>query len=144
MLCFGWIDSTVKLIDKDRFAQRFTPRKPTSKLSAMNKERIRRLTRQKKMTAAGVAAVKHLRRGASPATQADDLGRAGAIIAPDVLQALRADKQIWRNFRKFPASYKRIRLGWVEGARNRPEIFRKRLAYFLEMTAKNTRFGMVQ
>ena len=42
------------------------------------------------------------------------------------------------------ASYRRIRIGWVEGARDRPEEFRKRLRYFVAMTAKNKRYGMVR
>ncbi len=29
-LCFGWIDSTVKRIDEEKYAQQFTPRKPDS------------------------------------------------------------------------------------------------------------------
>ena len=36
-LCFGWIDSVQKKIDNDRLAQRFTPRRPGSKTSKMNK-----------------------------------------------------------------------------------------------------------
>ena len=39
-LCFGWIDSTVRSIDENRFAQRFSPRKPNSKYSPANKETI--------------------------------------------------------------------------------------------------------
>src|SRR2546430_15870037 len=34
-LCYGWIDSLLKPIDADRYAQRFSPRRPTSRLSAM-------------------------------------------------------------------------------------------------------------
>ncbi|HEV8660354.1 MAG TPA: hypothetical protein VGS96_17240, partial [Thermoanaerobaculia bacterium] len=44
-IAFGWIDSTVKKLDVDRFAQRFTPRRPGSKASEMNKARARRLVR---------------------------------------------------------------------------------------------------
>jgi uncharacterized protein YdeI (YjbR/CyaY-like superfamily) len=40
-LCFGWIDSIVKPIDADAYAQRFSPRRPKSKLSPMNRERVR-------------------------------------------------------------------------------------------------------
>ena len=47
-------------------------------------------------------------------------------------------------FQRFPASYRRIRIGWVEGARDRPDEFRKRLRYFVAMTAKNKRYGMVR
>src|SRR4030043_1595586 len=56
-LCYGWIDSTVKNIDTERFAQRFSPRKKSSSLSQANKERIIRLIATKKMTPAGLAAV---------------------------------------------------------------------------------------
>ena len=35
-LCFGWIDGQMHRIDDESHAQRFTPRKPTSKWSAVN------------------------------------------------------------------------------------------------------------
>jgi len=138
-LCYGWIDSTVKKLDDDRFAQRFTPRRQgskSSKLSEMNKARIRQLIKQKKMTAAGLAAVKHLL-GNPSKTEA-------IVIAPDILEALQEDKTTWENFQQFPDSYKRIRIGWIELARTRPRIFEQRLRYFIKMAAKNKRFGMVQ
>ncbi|HLF02203.1 MAG TPA: hypothetical protein VI547_09530, partial [Anaerolineales bacterium] len=40
-LCFGWIDSTVKTLDAESTAQRFSPRKPRSAYSQANKERLR-------------------------------------------------------------------------------------------------------
>jgi uncharacterized protein YdeI (YjbR/CyaY-like superfamily) len=40
-LCFGWIDSIEKGLDEERFAQRFTPRKPKSNWSALNIERMK-------------------------------------------------------------------------------------------------------
>src|SRR5512134_1286186 len=48
-LCFGWIDSTFKTLDKERTAQRFSPRKPKSGYSQANKERLRALIRQRKV-----------------------------------------------------------------------------------------------
>lgn len=141
-LCYGWIDSTVKNLDAARFAQRFSPRRPGSRLSEMNKERIRRLLVRRKMTAAGLAAVRHV---FDPvARQRRGRGASGARIAPDVARALRADAATWRNFRGFPDSYKRVRIGWIEGARDRRAEFTKRLRYFVSMTARNKRFGMVQ
>lgn len=56
-LCFGWIDSIQKKIDDDRLAQRFTPRRPGSTTSEMNKARARRLVRERRMTAAGLAVI---------------------------------------------------------------------------------------
>jgi uncharacterized protein YdeI (YjbR/CyaY-like superfamily) len=136
-LCFGWIDSTVKSIDEERLAQRFSPRRSGSPVSEMNKERIRRLVGQGKMTAPGLETVRR---------DLDDLAEKekSPAIAPDILDALKGDPGIWKNFQGFPDSYKRIRIGWIEGARKRPNEFRKRLDYFLRMTAKNKRYGMVQ
>src|ERR1700733_8967545 len=54
-LCFGWIDSIVRTIDADRYAQKFTPRKAKSKWSALTRERFARMVREGRMTAAGLA-----------------------------------------------------------------------------------------
>ncbi len=39
-LCFGWIDSTIKSLDKEHKIQRFTPRNPKSTYSQANKEKV--------------------------------------------------------------------------------------------------------
>jgi len=132
-LCHGWIDSTIKGIDEEKFAQRFTPRRPKSKLSDLNRERIIRLIANNSMKSIGLAAVKHTFDKNHKFT-----------IAPDILKILKRDKGIWKNFQKFSKSYKRIRVSWIENARNHPEIFKQRLNYFLKMTEKNKKFGMVQ
>jgi mannose-6-phosphate isomerase-like protein (cupin superfamily) len=54
-LCFGWIDSIIRKIDGESYAQRFTPRKSGSNWSASNIARINRLIREEKMTASGLA-----------------------------------------------------------------------------------------
>ena len=136
-LCYGWIDSIVKSIDEDKFTQRFTPRKPKSKLSEMNKERVQLLIKQKKMITTGLASIKHM--FGSSAVENKKL-----TIAPDILNAIKQDRDAWENFKGFSDSYKRIRIGWIEAARTRPEFFDQRLRYFLKMTAKNKKYGMVQ
>ena len=68
----------------------------------------------------------------------------GSVIKDDILRLLKKDKKTWENFQKFPESYKRIRIGWIEEARTRPELFKKRLEYFLKMTAKNKKYGMMK
>src|SRR5438132_602929 len=59
-LCYGWIDSIVKPVDEDRWAQRFSPRRPSSRLSAMNRERVRRLIAARRMTKAGLERIAHV------------------------------------------------------------------------------------
>jgi uncharacterized protein YdeI (YjbR/CyaY-like superfamily) len=130
-LCYGWIDSTIKRIDEDRMAQRFSPRRAKSVLSETNKERVRRLIKAKKMTRVGLEKIQ---------AQLEE----NFIPAEDIIATLKKDEKIWKSFQSFPESYQRIRVGWIDGARHRPEIFRTRLRYFLKMTAQNKKFGMVQ
>jgi uncharacterized protein YdeI (YjbR/CyaY-like superfamily) len=130
-LCFGWIDSIVKKHGPDSRAQRFTPRRPKSKLSEMNKVRVRRLAAEGRMTPAGLAVI-------------GDVLDEPFVVPEDILAALQADSETWRNFEAFPESYQRIRIGWIDGARQRPAIFQQRLDYFLRLTKQNKRFGMVQ
>ena len=54
-LCFGWIDSIVKRMDDEKFAQKFTPRRDSSRWSALNTQRVRKLMREGRMTEAGLA-----------------------------------------------------------------------------------------
>lgn len=129
-LCFGWIDSTVKKLEGEKRAQRFSPRNPKSSWSEMNKERVRRLIKQGKMAPAGLALI-------------PDLSETFEIPS-DILQELKKDKETWENFEKFPENYKRIRIGWIRDSRKRQDVFKQRLDYFLKMTKQNKRFGMVQ
>ena len=46
-LCFEWIDSTIKSLDKEHKIQHFTPRNPKSTYSQANKERLRWLLENK-------------------------------------------------------------------------------------------------
>lgn len=136
-LCFGWIDSTVKKVDEERFAQRFSPRRPNSKLSQMNKERIRRLITEKRMTNAGMAAIAHAYDGES------DHGK--ARVSGDIMAAMRKNPAAYENFKKLPESYKRIRIAYIEGRRRQGKgAFQKSLANFIRMTAGGRRFGIVQ
>jgi len=131
-LAFGWIDSIVKKVGPHSRAQRFTPRRGGSPVSEMNKARARRLVREGRMTAAGRAAL-------GTALRRDPL-----VVAADVRRALRAEPGARERFEKLPEAYKRIRLGFIEGARGRPEVFATRLRYFVRMTAKGKRYGMVR
>ena len=42
-LCFGWIDSTKKTIDHERYMQYFSSRNPKSTWSRINKEKVEML-----------------------------------------------------------------------------------------------------
>jgi len=128
-LCFGWIDSTAKKVDHESFAQRFTPRNPKSSYSQLNKERLKLLLKQKKVAA-------------STRKILPDIKNEKFIFPKDILNALKKNKEAWKNFQKFSDSYKRIRIGYLDGSRNRPDEYKKRLNYFIKMTAANKKFGV--
>jgi uncharacterized protein YdeI (YjbR/CyaY-like superfamily) len=142
-LCYGWIDSTAKPVDAKCYAQRFSPRRKNSQLSELNKERVRRLIKAKKMTRFGLESLQHhMEKKVGASKQSSKLKK--FIIPEDIILALKSDSAVWKNFKRFPESYKHIRTGWIDGVRNRPEVFNQRLNYFLKMTAKNKMFGMVR
>ena len=128
-LAFGWIDSTAKKVDEDRYAQRFTPREPKSLYSEANLARLRAMAAKGKITPEVRAKVKSL------------LVEKPLVIPPDILAALKADRETWKNFGAFSDSYKRIRIGYIQGAHDRPDEFAKRLSNFLKVTKKNRLIG---
>ncbi|VVB66662.1 Bacteriocin-protection, YdeI or OmpD-Associated [Candidatus Gugararchaeum adminiculabundum] len=136
-LCFGWIDSIAKSMDDERFAQRFTPRRNTSQLSQLNKERILKLIAKKKMTKAGLAAVAHV-------FKVDD-DHEKFHMPKYILAAIKKNEKAWANFQKLPESYKRIRIAYIKdrGEWSREQL-RKSLEYFIKKTAENKRIGFVR
>ncbi|MEW6029260.1 MAG: YdeI/OmpD-associated family protein [Chloroflexota bacterium] len=54
-ICFGWIDNLEKGMDAERYALRFSPRKPKSNWTNTNKDRARKMIAEGRMTDAGRA-----------------------------------------------------------------------------------------
>jgi uncharacterized protein YdeI (YjbR/CyaY-like superfamily) len=127
-LCFGWIDSTAKRIDEDFYAQRFSPRNPKSSYSQANKERLAKLVEEGKVIAPVLATL-------------GNILNEEFVMPPDIIKRIQSNKTAWENFRKFSPAYKRIRIAFIDAARNRPDEFEKRLNYFIKMTEQGKQFG---
>jgi uncharacterized protein YdeI (YjbR/CyaY-like superfamily) len=127
-LCFGWIDSTVKSIDEDRYTQRFSLRNPRTPYSQANKERLKGLIKQEKVVKEVLATL-------------GNLVEEQFEIPLDILEAIKANDKVWKNFQRLSEPYIRVRIAFIDAARKRPEEFKKRLRYFIEMTEKNKHFG---
>jgi uncharacterized protein YdeI (YjbR/CyaY-like superfamily) len=137
-LCYGWIDSTQKKLDAERFVQRFSPRQKNSDLSQANKERVIKLVAQKKMTQAGLDAIAHVFQPEAENTEE-------FIIPLDIVQPLKANQQAWENFQRFPPQYQRIRIAYIDSQRRHGrEMFEKSLNNFIRMTARNKRIGFIK
>jgi len=127
-LCFGWIDSTAKKLDEDRTAQRFSPRRPKSGYSQANIERLRYLIAQGQVIDEVLESL-------------GDLLEQEFVFPTDILDAIKLDEEAWQNYQNYSDVYKRIRVAFIEAARNRPEEFQKRLNYFIKMTRDNKQIG---
>jgi uncharacterized protein YdeI (YjbR/CyaY-like superfamily) len=127
-LCFGWIDSTAKRIDDDSYAQRFSPRNPKSPYSEANKARLRKLVQEGRVIPSVKAVI-------------PDIINEEFVVPFDILGALKLNKVAWENFQKFSDQYQRIRVAYVDGARDRPDEFKKRLNNLIKLTEKNKQFG---
>ncbi len=123
-LCFGWIDSTNKILDKDHTIQRFTPRKAKSKYSQPNIERLKRLAENNIIHPAFVSTVQEI------------ISRE-FVFPKDILDEIQSDKIAWNNYNRFSEPYKRIRIAYIDSARKRPEEFTKRLTNFIQKTRDN-------
>lgn len=127
-LCFGWIDSRIKTFDKESFVQRFSPRNPKSGFSQANKERLKWLLKRKLLHP-------------SIEDRAKKVLEKKFVFPSDIITAIKADKEAWKNYQSFSSAYKRIRIAYIDAARKRPREFRKRLTNFIEKTKENKQIG---
>lgn len=123
-LCFGWIDSTNKILDEHHTIQRFTPRKAKSSYSQPNIERLKWLAENNLIHPTIIKTVQEI------------ISRE-FVFPKDILDEIKKDKTAWNNYLKFPEPYKRIRIAYIESARKRPEEFAKRLTNFIQKTRDN-------
>lgn len=123
-LCFGWIDTTVKSLNKETTIQRFCKRRNHSIYSQANKERLKWL----------------IEKGMVHKSVIEDIEKVvneKFVFPNDILSEIKMDKLAWNNYQKFSESYKRIRIAYIESARKRPEEFKKRLNNFITKTKEN-------
>jgi len=139
-LCYGWIDSLVRRIDDARYVQLFTPRKPTSVWSRLNKERVARLIEQGLMADAGLAAIERAKENGKWTT----LDTVESLEMPeDLAAALRRTKGAEAGFASFSRSNRKHYLYWVNQA-VRPETRAKRVAEVAARSAAKIRNRFIE
>ncbi len=134
-LCFGRVDSKPAKLDAERSMLWFAPRKPGSRWSKINRERVERMTASGKMAPAGLAKVE----AAKCAGLWNALDVVDALEIPDDLSAAFArHKRSRENFEAFPPSTKRGILEWILSAK-RPETRAKRVEETARLAVDNIR-----
>ena len=138
-LCFGWIDSIVRRLDDEKYAQKFTPRRDHSTWSESNKKRVEKMTAQGKMTEAGLIKIE----------RALETGKWNEIISPPDPHEIHSGFKIElaknpkakENFNRLAPSYQKHYIGWIFSAK-KDETRNKRIKEAIGLLDKNQKLGM--
>jgi len=127
-LCFGWIDSKRLPLDGDFFLQTFTPRKPKSRWSGLNKKRVATLVKTGLMTPAGQKAIDLAKKTGTWAAldHVDAL-----VIPPDLKEALAKAPAAAARLKTLTVSRQKQFLYFLNDAK-REETRVKRIAHILK------------
>jgi len=120
-LCFGWIDSTVRIID-GKSMQRFSPRRKNSHWTELNKERVRRLEKLGLMTDYGRSVLPNMNE---------------FVVDPDVKKDL---SSVWEIFSSFHPLYQRVRLSNLSFHKN-SSSYSKMIEITIEKTKQRKYIG---
>ncbi len=134
-LCFGWVDSLPRALDKDRKMLRLSPRNPKSAWSKVNRDRVAKLIKTKLMTDAGLAAINAAKKNGSWSKLKEvDSGK----IPPDLVREFKKYSHAKTHFEKFPPSSKRAILEWIALAKTEQTRL-KRVSQTAKLAQKNIR-----
>lgn len=132
-LCFGWIDSTKRTIDNERYKQYFTKRKAKSNWSRINKDKVKTLIDQGLMAEAGYKSIEVAKENGSW-TFLD--GVEALVVPEDLKREFENHHGSTEYFDSLSKSVKKLLLYWVISAK-RKETRQKRILELAENASKN-------
>jgi uncharacterized protein YdeI (YjbR/CyaY-like superfamily) len=135
-LCFGWIDGIARRLDDEWYVQRFTPRRPKSMWSKINRDRIERLTAEGRMLPAGLVEV--ARAKADGRWDAAYDSPRTATVPDDLAAALDAQNGARAFFDALDATNRYAILHRIQDAK-RPETRARRIAKYAAMCANGAK-----
>ncbi len=133
-LCYGWIDGQRNSFDDTYFLQKFTRRRPRSKWSKINRDKVAALIKQGRMQPAGLLEVERAK--ADGRWDAAYDSPRNATMSPDLQQALDANPEARDFFATLNSTNRYAILYRVQDAK-RPETRARRIAEFVAMLARH-------
>jgi uncharacterized protein YdeI (YjbR/CyaY-like superfamily) len=141
-LCFGWIDSLPRKLDDERSKLLFTPRKPKSVWSDLNKARVKKLIINGSMTEAGLQKINTAKKDGSWQTLENSHKTADINHLPqDLINAFKGNKKAFENFKIFTTSVRKQFMFWINSAKT-SETRNKRLLQTVLMSEANKKPGI--
>lgn len=138
-LCFGWIDSTIKKLDENRFIRKFTPRKKKSNWSELNKKRAVKLITNKRMTKIGLSKIEIAKKNGE--WNKPDRPEITSGIPKKFQLALDKNKKAKNFYNTLSQSYQKKYIGWIVMAKQQKTID-KRIAESIQLLNKGEKLGM--
>jgi uncharacterized protein YdeI (YjbR/CyaY-like superfamily) len=129
-LCYGWIDGLKKTFDETAWIQRFTPRRPRSIWSKINREKAEGLIRDGRMKPAGLSAIESAKRDGRWEAAYDSWS---AATVPDDLQAELNRNAKAAAFFELLSSRNRYAILFRIHTAKKAETRAKRIAEFIQM-----------
>jgi uncharacterized protein YdeI (YjbR/CyaY-like superfamily) len=135
-LCYGWIDSLVRRIDDARYTRKFTPRKPGSKWSAINRKRYAALEAAGRLAPAGKA---RSPKGAAVARRPNIA--VPAKLPTYIARAFKSVPAAWEYFRTLAPSHQKHYMMWIHMAKQQ-QTKERRLAEAIRLLSKKQKLGL--
>jgi uncharacterized protein YdeI (YjbR/CyaY-like superfamily) len=132
-LSHGWIDGQAKRLDDHHYLQRFTPRRPRSKWSKINREKAERLIAEGRMRAGGL---REIERAKEDGRWEDAYDSPSTATVPDDFQAALDAEPAAAEFFASLGSTKRYSFLYRITDAKRPETRAKRIAEYVELLAR--------
>jgi uncharacterized protein YdeI (YjbR/CyaY-like superfamily) len=129
-LCFGWIDGQAASVDEASWLQKFTPRRPRSRWSKVNRDRATALITAGRMRPAGLAEVERAKQDGRWEAAYDSPST--ATVPPDLSAALDADPQAREFFAGLDSRNRYAILYRIQEAKQ-PETRARRIAKYVAM-----------
>ncbi|OFX42213.1 MAG: hypothetical protein A2046_03865 [Bacteroidetes bacterium GWA2_30_7] len=137
-LCFGWIDSTVRTIDSEKYCQKFTPRNKKSNWSDSNKLRIQKLLKEGLMADSGLEKIE----GIDIYKLSKNEVNIEQLKLPEQFESeLKTNKIAYENFKKLAPSHQKQYINWIMFAK-KEETQIKRLNEAIKMLENNQKIGL--
>jgi uncharacterized protein YdeI (YjbR/CyaY-like superfamily) len=129
-LSYGWIDAQKKSYDQETWLQRFSPRRPRSIWSKINRKKAQALIEDGRMKPAGMRAVERARENGEWVTAYD--GQRGIEVPPDLQKELKAHPAAKTFFQGLNSVNRYAILHRIQMAK-KPETRARRIRQFVEM-----------
>ena len=138
-MCFGWIDGKMRRLNDHEFVQRFSPRRPRSIWSRINRDRAERLIEEGRMTGAGLRAVEEAK--SNGRWEKAYTSREPPETPDDLLEALKESPEAHMNFMGFPNSARFMYIHWINDAK-KAETRARRIKRVVERAEQNKKPGI--